>query len=147
EAWRDSVETSTDLAGRYRLSGLPKAKERYLHVQPGAAPYLDQLVRVPDMEALTPATADVKLHRAVVVEGQIVDRATGKPVKGEVYSLPLSGNPWLKKIPGIAVYTDEVVVWPRPAHAYTDSTGRFKLNVLPGPGVILARADTSRDPE
>ena len=34
----------------------------------------------------------------------ILGKATGQPVKGEAYYLPLARNPYLKKIPGLAVY-------------------------------------------
>jgi protocatechuate 3,4-dioxygenase beta subunit len=148
--WRNAVEVKTGKDGRFLLSGLPKAARRFLHVQPGDNPYLDRLIEVQDVAALKTVRVDIKLDRCVVVQGRLTDKATGKPVLGEARYLPLADNPLLKGL-GTADYKlyrgrffslNPTGVWES-----TDEHGRFKLRVPPGPGVLLARADTDRDPE
>jgi RNA polymerase sigma factor (sigma-70 family) len=145
-AWDDAVETVTDQEGKYRLTGLPKAKTRHLHLQAGEAPYLDRLIPVADVAAYTPVTVDVKLHRAMVVDGQLLDKVTGKPVKGRAFYLLLESpriEPFLAANPA---YSMEYSITPTGERADTDDEGRFKLRIPPYPGVILARAATDRDP-
>lgn len=149
-SWGNTVEVKTGKDGRFVLSGLPKAARRFLHVQPGDNPYLDRLVEVKDVEALKVATADIKLDRCVVIEGQLTDRAKGTPVVGQAHWLPLKSNPILEGVSkaDVQLYTYGLrVTKPTGMWADTDAAGRFKLRVPHGPGVVLARADTGRDPE
>jgi hypothetical protein len=146
--WLDTAEATTDRAGNYRLSGLPKAKRRFLHVQCDAVPYLDRLIEVKDVEALKAATADVVLDPCLFVEGVLTDQVTGKPVVGEVKYLPRPLPAGVASKVDTTVYRQEGL---SPIHAEgtwadTDEAGRFKLRVPHGPGLILARADTGRDP-
>ncbi len=145
-AWHDAVETVTDRDGRYLLNGLPKAKERHLHLQPGDAPYLDRLIDVPDGEKFSPVRVDAKLHRAVVIEGRLVDKVTGKGVKGDAFYLPLKSAALERFLLDHPAYNPKQSVRPSGVHAFTDADGRFKLRVPPVPGVILAGASTFRDP-
>jgi RNA polymerase sigma factor (sigma-70 family) len=143
--WHDKVETVTDATGKFRLGGLVKAKKRFLQVMGGdAAPYLDRIVEVVDTEGYKPAVADVKLQSAVVVEGQLVNKATGKPVRGEAFWLPLNGNltEEEKLLAGGRLYFDSPSgTRPSGAHAETGADGRFTLRIPRGPGLILARSD------
>lgn len=147
QAWQDSAEAVTGADGNYRLNGLPKSKMRHLHVQAGDRPYLDQIVDVPDQPGLSPATADIKLHGAVIVEGCLTDRRTGKPVVGEVHYAPLASSLYLKLLRDSRLYAGNVEVTPTGTRALTDEDGRFRLRVPPGLGVVLARSDTSREPD
>lgn len=139
-AWKDAVESVTDRDGRFRLHGLAKAKQRYLHVKPGHAPYLDRLIDVPDAPGVAPIRADVKLHKAVTIEGRLIDKATGKGVRGDVLFLLLEGNAALGRfLADNPVYSLEREVRPSGMYAHSDAKGRFKLHVPPVPLVILAR--------
>jgi RNA polymerase sigma factor (sigma-70 family) len=148
--WGDTVEVKTDKDGRFLLSGLPKAPRRFLHVQPGDRPYLDRLIEVKDVEALKPATVDIRLDRCVVIEGRLTDRTTGKAIPGSAHWLPLADNPLLKGLgtADVRLYRSGLFS-PKPTGVWenTDDAGRFRLRLPGGPGVILARADTDRDPE
>ena len=143
------VEATTDKDGRYRLSGLPKALRRFIHVQPGNAPYLDRRIEVADVESLKTATADIKLDRCVVIVGTLTDKTTGKSVRGEAKYLPMpetgprdpADTRLYRGQTGYGSAFPATDTW-----ADTDDDGRFRLRVPRGPGVILARADTDRDP-
>jgi hypothetical protein len=142
--WGNSVQAKTDRAGRFRLTGLPRAKQRFLHAQPGDNPYLDRLVEVKDVEGLKPAVVEIKLERCVVVEGRITDKVTGKAVKGQAHYLPMSDNAALRTLASARLYKGGLFS-ARPTGTWenTDAEGKFKLRVLPGLGVILVRADTN----
>jgi RNA polymerase sigma factor (sigma-70 family) len=137
-AWHDAVESTTDRDGRYRLHGLAKAKQRYLHVQAGAAPYLDRLIDVPDAPGVASGHLDVKLHKAVVIEGQLLDKETGKGVRGEALFLLLECDEVRRFLADNRAYSQEQSVRPSGMHAPSDAEGRFKLHVPPAPLVLLA---------
>jgi RNA polymerase sigma factor (sigma-70 family) len=140
-AWHDAVECVTDRDGRYRPNGMPKAKGRHLHVQAGDAPYLDRLIDVPDGETTyNPVRVDIKLARAVVIEGQLLDKATGKSVRGEAFYLLRESADLGGFLVNNPVYGQEYAVRPSGMHAFSDANGRFKLRAPPVPLVILARA-------
>jgi RNA polymerase sigma factor (sigma-70 family) len=146
--WSNPVEATTDAAGRFRLSGLPKGRRRFLHAQAGENPYLDRLVEVKDIVGLAPIAVAIKLRRCVVVEGRLIDKTTGKPVKGQAHYRPLAENAQLKSLPDTGLYLEEGLV-SHPATgtwAFTEDDGRFRLRVLHGLGVILARADSHGRP-
>jgi RNA polymerase sigma factor (sigma-70 family) len=146
--WSNPVEATTDAVGRFRLSGLPKARQRFLHAQAGDNPYLDQLVEVKDVAGLAPIAVAIKLHRCVMVEGRLTNKATGKPVKGQAHYMPLAENSELKSLPDTGLYQEDRLFSAPPTGtwAFTEDDGRFRLRVLRGPGVILARADDNGRP-
>ena len=140
-AWHDAVECVTDRDGRYRLNGMPKMKGRHLHVQAGDAPYLDRLIDVPDGETTyNPVRVDIKLSRAVVIEGQLLDKVTGKGVQGEAFYLLRESAVLRRFLVDNPVYSQDYSVRPSGMHAFSDTNGRFKLRAPPVPLVILARA-------
>jgi RNA polymerase sigma factor (sigma-70 family) len=145
--WNEGVECVTDRDGRYRLSGLPKADQRHLHVQSGAAPYLDRLLDVTqDVPTLNPVHMDIKLQKALTIAGRLVDHTTGKGVCGEAFYLLLENDEVKRFLADNSLYGEGNSVRPTGIHARTDAAGHFKLRVPAVPGVILARADTLRDP-
>jgi RNA polymerase sigma factor (sigma-70 family) len=128
-----SVAT-TDNAGRYVLPGRPKQSEYSLTIQPAeSTALLGRAVKVPDTPGLEPLTADVTLARGVFVTGRVIDKQTGKGVLSNVGLAPLPGNPNLNK-PGFE---------PGPVGrgVFTDRDGRFRIPIIPGPGVLMAQAE------
>jgi hypothetical protein len=125
--------TTTDNAGRYVLLGRPKQTEYLLTIEPAAASaLLVQLVKVPDTPGLEPVTADITLARGVFVTGRVIDKQTGEGVLSTVGVAALPANPFLKK-PGFESAVPGGV-------GVTDADGRFRIAVVPGPGVLLATA-------
>jgi RNA polymerase sigma factor (sigma-70 family) len=145
-AWHDAAEVVTDREGRYRLAGLAKAPVRHLHFQAGDAPYLDRLVRVEDVAGYTPVSLDVKLSRAVVVEGLLLNQATGKPVRGTAFYLPLESDALDRFLVDNPAYSHDYSVRVSGVRAQAGADGRFRLRIPPAPGVVLARADTAGGP-
>jgi RNA polymerase sigma factor (sigma-70 family) len=131
------IDTVTDGRGRYRLVGLPKDSRYVLTADPpDEALHLPRDKELGDTPGLQPLTADFDLDRGVVVEGRLLDRTTGKPVRGSVYYLPLPGNPHYGALPGGGLH------WLVGAPHYgLRPDGSFKLAVFPGPGVVYASSE------
>jgi RNA polymerase sigma factor (sigma-70 family) len=130
------VETFTDANGNYRLDGLSKDKQYAVTVDtlPGMT-YVPEEIVMEDTEGLRPMTADFTLDRASVVEGRLINRDTGKPVRGYVRYFLLPGNerllrfqPWARGELAHLMLSGQAV----------GNNGRFKFLVPPGPGVLCA---------
>jgi RNA polymerase sigma factor (sigma-70 family) len=125
----------SDKEGRYRLDGLPKMKQYLLGAWPPAnGAWLKAGARVEDREGLQPITVDFTVARGVLLSGRIIDKTAGKGVRGHIRFVPLPGNPFANK-PGYDSYKYERLQTP------TGADGRFKLAVIPGPGVLMVQAD------
>jgi RNA polymerase sigma factor (sigma-70 family) len=124
------IKTTTDAQGRYRLSGVPKAKRYHMGAGGGTYFYTPQEVR--DTPGREPITADFELERGILVRGRLTDKTTGKPVRGHIFYTPLSENANLKKYPGFAAISVNA--------ADTEKDGSFTVAVVPGPGLICARS-------
>jgi RNA polymerase sigma factor (sigma-70 family) len=124
------IKTTTDARGRYRLSGVPKAK-RY-HMGAGGGTYFYTPREVRDTPGREPITADFELERGILVHGRLTDKATGKPVRGHIFYTPLAENTQLKKYPGFAAISVNA--------ADTEKDGSFSVAVVPGAGLICARS-------
>jgi RNA polymerase sigma factor (sigma-70 family) len=122
------VSVVTDAQGRYRVSGLPKENGEYgLQVNaPHNTPLIRYRARISIGADRNPVRVDAELRRGTVVTGRVYDQSTGKGVpECSVRFAPLPGN---KSGPtkGLAL------------SGQTDGDGRFRLVVVPGPGVLLA---------
>jgi hypothetical protein len=82
----------------------------------------------PDSPGLEPVTVDVELKRGVWIEGKIIDKVTGKPVRGAVQYIPMDGNPNMRDYPGFAGWFLSM--------ARTEEGGSYRVVCLPGPGVV-----------
>jgi hypothetical protein len=134
------IATTTDAEGKYVLDGLPLSKKYVVLAAPKPGEGLVHRFAALKGDVLggAPVRADFDLPRGVVLTGRLTDRKTGKGVFGQVFYRPLWSNKWVEDhpdyaFPGIApAYTD--------ADGFTDEDGRFKLTVLPGPGVLHVHA-------
>ncbi len=89
----------------------------------------------PGVEAIT---ADLDVERGLEVRGRLIDKATGRPVRGLVSYHARVENPHLKDYPS---FTKLQIV---DVEMYTDREGAFSLAVPPGQGVIYAYAWDNR---
>ena len=132
--YNNGVSAVSDAQGRYRITGLPKAKEYSLHTQPDPKDFwLRRSVRVPDTQGSQPLKVDIELVRGVLLTGRVIDRATGRGVPAGIRYVPLPDNKFFGK-PGYDSYRFERLM------NSTDSDGRFRLPVIPGTGVLLVQA-------
>jgi hypothetical protein len=124
------------------LKGLPKTDRVQLTVLPEEKqPYVRYATSVVGKPGLTEIAADLKLTPGVVLKGQVVEKGSGKPVAGAYVSyLALADNKYHAELMSGNANGGETL-------READAEGRFRLVVLPGSGVVTARATTSgRDP-
>jgi RNA polymerase sigma factor (sigma-70 family) len=133
-AYNAHVAAVTDAEGRYRLAGVPKQRTYLVGAEPpDGSPYVRAGARPDDTPGLQPVRADLTLARGVVVTGRLTDRATGRPVPGGLRYAPLPENTFFGK-PGHDSYKYERLTTP------VEADGRFRIVVIPGPGVLMAQA-------
>lgn len=139
------ISTVTDAEGRYRLEGMPvvgrnSKKVNHLGVFPGPQPYiLNTDLGIRRNTGTESVEFDLELKKAVLAKGRLHDRETGKPVKGRVYYSPFRGNPHIADYPR---YADGITTFIGNGSPYpTDKNGEFVVPVIPGRGVLCAKAD------
>jgi hypothetical protein len=138
----DSVHATTDGQGRYRLAGLPKVPQREVRFFAAdlVASYLNASYVVADVPGVQPITFDAGLVRGVVITGRITDKVTGRPIKDAGISYnPLAGNSFFNKASG----NNSDSFSGNACNTYAD--GRYRLVVLPGPGLITAQVGIRGD--
>lgn len=134
------IVATTDAEGRYELHGLPPGTGNRLMVVADDQPYLiTDFIRLPELSGLAPAAHDIELPKAVWATGRLFDETTGKPVQGWLYYSPFHGNEFAARYPQYADQTIHLLGNDRDYH--TDADGRFRIPVIPGRGVICAKAD------
>jgi RNA polymerase sigma factor (sigma-70 family) len=134
------TSAKTDTAGRFKLAGLPKQKEFLVIFSPPreeSGTLLSRTVRLQDTEGLGPIQANVELNHGVVLTGQVIDKSTSKGVRAAVRFAPLPENKFHGSKPGYDSYDNERLMSP------TDARGRFRMIVIPGPGVLMCQADAA----
>ena len=133
------VEAKTDKDGRYTLDRLPKVKNHIVLVDPAAGSgYLNYFAEVHDAEGFKPIHLDVNLQPAVLVTGRITDKATGKPVRARVWYRPLQDNEFEDRTPGYTI--EGHGPWANGDDQLTDADGVYRVNALPGPGLLHVQA-------
>jgi protocatechuate 3,4-dioxygenase beta subunit len=128
------LESVTDQAGRFRLTGLPKGGENQIEALVRNLPYLAGVRDVPDSPGLGPVTVDFALKRGLWILGRVTDMATGKPVKAHVSYSCFADNPQARVITEL-VFGDG---------CWTKADGSFRVAGLPGPGLIAVSAYSGR---
>jgi RNA polymerase sigma factor (sigma-70 family) len=128
---------TTDEQGRYRITGV--AKRRQYWMAAGGLSYFNcTKLDIADTPGLEPITVDLALERGIAVRGKLLDKITGKPIRGQVHYVALPDNPNLKDFTDInkpqALATNS---W------QTKADGAFTVVAIPGPGLLLAKADAS----
>jgi RNA polymerase sigma factor (sigma-70 family) len=122
----DWPNATTDEKGRYRIDGVGKQKE-YTFRAGGGRYFEATKFNVPDTQGLAALEVDFELTGGIVVRGRLTDKATGKPVRGQVLYGPLVDNPDVKDFPG-------------QGSGGTDEDGWFSVIAIPGPGLLAVRA-------
>jgi hypothetical protein len=137
------LETKTKADGTYRLSSLPSqlsgVGERSIELialPPADRPYLSAYKAVRRVRRSEPLRVDFSLPLGVWVTGRVTDRRTGKPVRVALEYHPEKVNPALKD------FADTQPLRPGRGTVQTKADGSFRIAVLPGRGIIAARASS-----
>jgi RNA polymerase sigma factor (sigma-70 family) len=126
------VRTVTDKQGRYRLLGLPIGDDNQLMARTGELPYLPVSQKVPNVPGREPVTLDFALKRGVWVKGRVLEKFTGKPLRGGVNYHCFSTNPHKEEIP---------LVFGGGLDGAAHEDGSFQIVVPPGRGVIAVQVE------
>jgi RNA polymerase sigma factor (sigma-70 family) len=128
--------TRADDRGRFHLVGAPKSHDLGIHVfPPDNEPYLETMVRVGDTPGLAPIVQDASLTRGIPVRGRLIDRVSGRPVRGLVHYFLLAENPRFDELRHFQVTFSRVP---------TGDDGSFSIVALDGPGLLAACAYSDR---
>ncbi len=131
------LETTTDAEGRYRLAGVPRISSRdqqvVLATVKDGPPYLPSAQHVGDGRESGPIRKDFALKRGVLARGRVTDQSTGKPIRATLSYYILQDNPHLKDYPGYSMVQ-------RQRWFFTNENGDFQIAVIPGRGILGARA-------
>jgi protocatechuate 3,4-dioxygenase beta subunit len=142
--WSDltTQRATSDNAGRYELLGCPKAATYGLIIVPPDGLHFARQMQVDDPPGLEPVTADIELPRGIIVQGRVIEKASGKPVSGvRVSYYPLFENP--NVIHQEEYLTSGLVYDGFPgalSSVLSGPDGSFALATLVGPGVLAANA-------
>jgi protocatechuate 3,4-dioxygenase beta subunit len=135
--YNDQIMATSDKDGKYRLVGLVKNREYLLHAQlrdDKKSPYLMWGARIKDTEGLTPIVHQIEMTKGVVVTGRLIDRQTGKAVKGGVRFAPLPDNKYFGTNPAYNSYSTQ-------RYSHQVEGGKFRVVTIPGTSVLMAQAD------
>ncbi len=132
-----NARVKTDQEGRYMLPGFPKGKSYGLMVLAyEKSPYFVTCRRVPDAAGLDPITVDVDCVPGIPMRVKLIDKDTGKPVKGaDVFYNPIYPNPHVREVSGY----DPVRSHGPYNSGIPQEDGSYLLGVLPGPGGVFVR--------
>jgi RNA polymerase sigma factor (sigma-70 family) len=134
--YNSGVNAVSDAQGLYKLTGLPKRSEYLVGVSPPSdkeGNLLSRTIAVAGPEGLGPIKQDIELAHGVVVTGRIVDKVTGKGVRGGVRFAPLPDNKFFGKKPGYDGYRRDRTMTP------SDAEGNFRIVIIPGSGVLMVQ--------
>jgi beta-lactamase regulating signal transducer with metallopeptidase domain len=134
-----TLRTKTDAQGRFRLTGMPKAKGNKLIIVPtDEQPYLVQEIDVPDPPGAGPVSVTAALPRGVWIEGTLTEKATAKPVPGAwLHYMPFLSNSFAQAHPSFHQHgnADNADIQDR---YQTKADGSFRLVGLPGRAIVGA---------
>jgi hypothetical protein len=125
------AEAKTDAQGHYQIHGARKAKRYMVEVaEDYAAGYMACQVWAADTPGYQPVTADITVKKGVIIKGKVIDKGTGKPIRGFAMAAVLNNNPFVKDYPSFG----ESAWFHMPD---TDANGTFRVVTLPGPVLLM----------
>jgi beta-lactamase regulating signal transducer with metallopeptidase domain len=139
EGGRFLSSAAADEAGRYTITGIIKSRDYVLIAAPKIGePYLITSRKVEATDVEGPLPADVEFVRGIPFRVRVLDRETGKPLKGMLSYFPINpNNPFERGVMGyVATAAKGGAACGAFYEAVPDDEGQFLGAVLPGPGVL-----------
>ncbi len=124
----------SDAQGRYRLTGQPFAASLEISIDAQRLPYFASSRNVAIPPGAGPVMLDLALVRGVVIEGQVSNHTTSRPVRARIGYFPLVSNPMFMGDHPITSKNEFTSM------VGTDMNGHFRLVALPGPGLLAVLA-------
>lgn len=139
------MRTTTDRDGRYRLPGLsstgmlpPQDRLSLTALPRESDPHFGRRQIIANLVPGSTRHLDFALAQGVWLEGSVVNMVTRKPVFAAVDYLVSPENPLAADVPVLDISTRANTLVK--STTYTGRDGGFRLRLLPGPGVVSARA-------
>jgi RNA polymerase sigma factor (sigma-70 family) len=133
-------QATTDAEGRYRIVGAPKQANYSLSVGGRkGVPYIDHTIHhIPDTPGLDPITLDIEIERGVEITGKVLEKETGKPVRGSVRYGHTRDNTFAKDYITLEGAKFIISKW-----GETEADGSFTVLGIPGSGTLVVCATES----
>lgn len=132
------LKAKTDREGRYEIRGARKAQSYTLQVASDPATgYMPTQRGADDTTGYQPVVTDLVVKKGVIITGKLIDRATGRPVRGWAAAAVLKGNPFAKDYTPISG-ASPIAFAPQEA---TDADGNFRIVSIPGPVLLMGGTD------
>jgi RNA polymerase sigma factor (sigma-70 family) len=129
------IQTKTDAEGRFRITGYAgKDRQPRVGISVSNEAYFPVSVTLNEHSFRAPAT--IWIHKGVWVEGRVVDKSDGKPVRASVRYFAHRDNPHLKELPDA---TFDYERGGQDGSVDTDELGHFRIVALPGDGLLTVR--------
>jgi hypothetical protein len=136
----EHLYATTDAQGRFRLVGGPKRPTYEISVggKPGV-PYFG-LTRhsIADTPGLEPVKADFEVERGLEIKGKVLDKVSGRPVRGRVMYFRTRDNPFAANYTTLNGLLFDISRW-----GEIGPDGSFSVLGIPGPGALVVLAKDS----
>jgi beta-lactamase regulating signal transducer with metallopeptidase domain len=139
QAGRSASTATTDQAGKYTITDLPASRAYTIIAlpKPGDAFFITSR-KLEATDDDSPLTADVEFVRGIPLRVRVLDRETGKSLKGNLSYYPISpNNPFDRGVVGYtALASKDSAAVGAFYEAGPNDEGQFLGAVLPGPGFL-----------
>ena len=110
-----------------------------MEIRPEGLPYIETDFRIPVGNGIDPIEFDMELRRTPLAKGKLLDKKSGEPiVNAKMFYAPYTSNEHCSKY--IRYADDTTTMLGNESRYLTDENGEFEIPVIPGRGVIGAKA-------
>ena len=142
-----SPQTTTDIDGKFQLTGLPDSANNEIMFYPpkdGKHPWLIQEFNDFDQFDMgAEINLDIEIDRGVWLKGQVIDGESKQGIAADLRYYPVRNNPQFRETSGFLRGFSSDAFWFFDYYQ-TDRDGRFQIAVLPGKGVLGALTPGNR---
>ena len=130
---------TTDIDGRYRITGFPRTgHNRLIAVPTDEQPYFMRDIRVEpsDKPGSAATTLDFELQRGIWITGKVTDKQSGKPVQADLYYFPFLDNKFAQRLPEVRGNNSRLDSSMMQHRFRSKLDGRYRIVGLPGHAIV-----------